>query len=121
MLCVQQEILQTVLTGAIAGIEAGKTSPNVSGTTARTTSPFLERSGVEPTNNGIEQKFRPVIIDRKITQGTRGEAGRRWCERIWTALATCVQRGRSAFVVSDSGHRRLPSRPGSGHRSWLCP
>ncbi len=53
---------------------------------------------MEPTNNGIEQKFRPVIIDRKITQGTRGEAGRRWCERIWTALATCVQRGRSAFV-----------------------
>ncbi len=53
---------------------------------------------MEPTNDGIEQKFRPVIIDRKITQGTRGEAGRRWCERIWTALATCVQRGRSAFA-----------------------
>jgi len=59
---------------------------------------FLDRAGVEPTNNGIEQQFRFLIIDRKVTQGTRGEAGRRWCERIWTTLATCAQRGRSAFV-----------------------
>ncbi|HUT93155.1 MAG TPA: IS66 family transposase, partial [Thermoguttaceae bacterium] len=50
-------------------------------------------------------------IDRKITQGTRGERGRRWCERIWTVLATCVQQGRSAFhflyqsiVAHYSGH-----------------
>lgn len=59
---------------------------------------FLDRPGVEPTNNGIEQQFRFLIIDRKVTQGTRGEAGRRWCERIWTTLATCAQRGRSAFA-----------------------
>jgi transposase len=59
---------------------------------------FLERPGVEPTNNGAERIFRPLVIDRKITQGTRGEAGRRWCERIWTALATCAQRGRRAFA-----------------------
>ena len=59
---------------------------------------FLDRPGVEPTNNGVEQQFRFLIIDRKVTQGTRGEAGRRWCERIWTALSTCAQRGRSAFV-----------------------
>jgi transposase len=59
---------------------------------------FLDRPGVEPTNTGIERQFRFLIIDRKVTQGTRGEAGRRWCERIWTALATCIQRGRSLFV-----------------------
>lgn len=59
---------------------------------------FLKLPGVEPTNNGMERQFRPVVIDRKITQGTRGEAGRRWCERIWSALATCAQRGRSAFA-----------------------
>jgi transposase len=59
---------------------------------------FLERPGVEPTNNGIERQFRFLIVDRKVTQGTRGEAGRRWCERIWTTLATCAQRARSAFV-----------------------
>jgi transposase len=53
---------------------------------------------VEPTNNGIEQQVRFLIIDRKVTQGTRGEAERRWCDRIWTALATCAQRSRSVFV-----------------------
>jgi transposase len=60
---------------------------------------FLETDGVEPTNNAMEQRFRFVVIDRKITQGTRGEPGRRWCERIWTMLATCSQQGRSAFEL----------------------
>jgi len=58
---------------------------------------FLNVPGVEPTNNSMEQRMRFVAIDRKITQGTRGERGRRWCERMWTVLATCVQQGRSAF------------------------
>jgi len=58
---------------------------------------FLDTPGIEPTNNGPERQIRFLAIDRKITQGTRGEAGRRWCERIWTALATCAQQGRSAF------------------------
>jgi transposase len=58
---------------------------------------FLHADGVEPTNNAMEQRFRFVVIDRKITQGTRGESGRQWCERIWTTLATCTQQGRSAF------------------------
>jgi len=58
---------------------------------------FLRVPGVEPTNNAMEQRFRFVVIDRKITQGTRGETGRRWCERIWTLLTTCAQQGRSAF------------------------
>jgi transposase len=58
---------------------------------------FLETPSVEPTNNAMEQRFRFVVIDRKITQGTRGQTGRRWCERIWTVLATCAQQGRSTF------------------------
>ena len=58
---------------------------------------FLDVPDVEPTNNGPERQIRFLAIDRKITQGTRGESGRRWCERIWTVLATCAQQGRSAF------------------------
>jgi transposase len=58
---------------------------------------FLRVPGVEPTNNAAERAFRFVVIDRRITQGTRGENGRRWCERIWSVVATCAQRGRSAF------------------------
>ena len=59
---------------------------------------FLQVPGVEPTNNAMEQRMRFVAIDRRITQGTRSERGRRWCERMWTVLATCVQRGQSAFT-----------------------
>jgi transposase len=58
---------------------------------------FITTPGVEPTNNLAEQAIRFVVIDRRITQGTRGEKGRRWCERIWTVLATCAQQGRSVF------------------------
>jgi transposase len=39
-----------------------------------------------------------VVIDRHITQGTRSEKGRRWCERIWTVIATCAQQGRAVFL-----------------------
>jgi transposase len=58
---------------------------------------FVTTPGIEPTNNLAEQAIRFVVIDRRITQGTRSEKGRRWCERIWTAIATCAQQGRAAF------------------------
>ena len=58
---------------------------------------FITTPGIEPTNNLAEQAIRFVVIDRRITQGTRSEAGRRWCERIWTTIATCAQQGRSVF------------------------
>lgn len=58
---------------------------------------FIRTPGVEPTNNSAEQAIRFVTIDRHITQGTRGEKGQRWCERIWTILATCSIQGRSAY------------------------
>lgn len=63
---------------------------------------FLTTPGVEPTNNVAEQAIRFVVIDRHITQGTRGEKGQRWCERIWTVLATCACQGRSAFAYLES-------------------
>jgi transposase len=58
---------------------------------------FITTPGIEPTNNLAEQAIRFVVIDRRVTQGTRSETGRRWCERIWTVVATCAQQGRSAF------------------------
>jgi transposase len=58
---------------------------------------FVITPGVEPTNNLAEQAIRFVVIDRHITQGTRGEGGRRWSERIWTVIATCVQQGQSVY------------------------
>ena len=54
--------------------------------------------GVEPTNNLAEQAIRFVAIDRHITHGTRSEGGQRWCERIWTVIATCAQQVRSVLA-----------------------
>ena len=58
---------------------------------------FITTPGIGPTNNLAEQAIRFVVIDRRITQGTRSEKGRRWCERIWTVIATCAQQGRAVF------------------------
>jgi transposase len=58
---------------------------------------FLTMPGVEPTNTLAEQAIRFVVLDRLVTQGTRSEAGNRWCERLWTVIATCGQQGRSVF------------------------
>jgi transposase len=58
---------------------------------------FVTTPGVEPTNNLAEQAIRFVVIDRHITQGTRSEGGRRFCERMWTVIATCVQQGKSVY------------------------
>jgi transposase len=71
--------------------------------------------GVEPTNNLAEQAIRFVVIDRLITQGTRSEKGDRWCERIWTVIASCAQQGRSVFdylysaVVAYFHNEKVPS------------
>ncbi|OQA01891.1 MAG: Transposase IS66 family protein [Planctomycetes bacterium ADurb.Bin412] len=64
---------------------------------------FITEPNVEPTNNGTERQIRPVVIDRRITQGTRNQAGMRWCERIWTVIATCKKQGRNIFdFIHDS-------------------
>jgi transposase len=58
---------------------------------------FITTPGIEPTNNTAEQAIRFVVIDRHITQGTRGEKGQRFRERMWSVLATCSQQGRSVW------------------------
>ena len=64
---------------------------------------FITTPGVQPTNNMTEQAIRYIIIDRRITQGTRSEKGRNWCERIWTTISTCEAQGRPGFLaVCDS-------------------
>ncbi len=58
---------------------------------------FITTPGIEPTNNLAEQAIRFVVLDRRVTQGTRSAAGRSWSERIWTVIATCTQHGRSVL------------------------
>src|SRR5512143_3351298 len=63
---------------------------------------FITTAGVDPTNNLAEQAIRFVVLDRVVTQGTRSEVGDRWCERIWTVVATYAQQGRSVFGYLQS-------------------
>ena len=73
---------------------------------------FITTPGVEPTNNLAEQAIRFVAIHRRITQGTRSETGRSWCERIWTAVATCEQQGRSLYrYLCEALANAFHSRP----------
>ncbi len=76
---------------------------------------FLTEPNVEPTNNGTERQIRPVVIDRRITQGTRGQSDMRWCERIWTTLATCKKQKQNVFdfihesVIAHWSNKKYPS------------
>ena len=72
---------------------------------------FITTPGVEPTNNLAEQAIRFVVIDRRITQGTRSETGRQWNERIWTTIATLTQQGRSILAyLRDAIHAQVHNR-----------
>jgi len=81
---------------------------------------FITTPGIAPTNNLAEQAIRFVVQDRHVTQGTRSLRGRRWCERIWTATATCAQQNRSVFeylhqtLVAHFAHQPTPSLLPSG-------
>jgi transposase len=76
---------------------------------------FITTPGLEPTNNLAEQAIRFVVIDRHVTQGSRGPTGQQWLERIWTTIATCTQQGRSSFqflkdaVAAYLYHQPAPS------------
>ncbi|NOT53805.1 MAG: IS66 family transposase, partial [Deltaproteobacteria bacterium] len=76
---------------------------------------FMFTPGVEPTNNHSEQQIRHCVIDRRITQGTRGVAGQRYHERMWTAIATCKKQQRNFFsflheaLKAQADNRPAPS------------
>ena len=66
---------------------------------------FITCPDIEPTNNVAERALRFCVIDRRITQGTRGQKGRQWCERFWTIRQTCRQQGISLCrFIQQAGH-----------------
>ena len=58
---------------------------------------FLDDPSIEPTNNIAERALRHAVIDRRITQGTRSDAGSRWLERFLSIRETCRQQNRPLF------------------------
>ena len=73
---------------------------------------FITTPGMDPTNNVAEQAIRFIVIDRRITQGTRSPKGRVSCERIWTVIATCTLQGRSAYhFILEAVHAYFHDQP----------
>jgi transposase len=73
---------------------------------------FIDQE-IPSTNNAAEQVIRAIVIDRKVTQGTRSEWGNRWMERFWSILTTCTQQGKPVidflYECVYSGLNNLPS------------
>jgi transposase len=88
---------ETILTQATKRVPASREAQNMAKRFRKHGDAFFEfitTPGIDPTNNLAEQAIRFVVLDRRVTQGTRSEKGRLWSECIWTAIATCEQTGR---------------------------
>lgn len=59
---------------------------------------FVDREGVEPTNNAAERALRHAVLWRKISGGTHSELGSRFVERILTVVATLRQQERNVLA-----------------------
>ncbi len=73
---------------------------------------FVDRPDLEPTNNIAEQQIRQCVLNRRVTQGVRGEKGKRFWENIWTVLATLRRREQNAFdFLSAAASAYFKSEP----------
>jgi len=58
---------------------------------------FVQREGVEPTNNAAERSIRPGVLWRKGSFGTQSEEGSRFVESMMTVVATLKQQQRNVL------------------------
>ena len=58
---------------------------------------FVDREGVEPTNNAAERALRRGVIWRRRSYGTQSENGSLFVERILTAVMTLRQQKRDVL------------------------
>ena len=64
---------------------------------------FVDKEGVEPTNNLAEQILRRIVIWRKTSFGTQSSAGTLYLERIMTVVSTCKMQKRNVLdFVSEA-------------------
>lgn len=63
---------------------------------------FVERDGVEPTNNHAERELRGFVLWRRRSFGTQSERGNRFAERLMTIAHTARKQGKDilAFLVA---------------------
>ena len=73
---------------------------------------FVNKTGIEPTNNISERALRRPVIIRKTSFGSQSEHGCRFFERVLTVHATLRQRGRPVqdFITAACRAHMLGSR-----------
>ena len=75
---------------------------------------FMEHEQVELTNNQSERDVRTCVLQRKLSFGSKSEAGLRLMERLWTVGLTCQRQERSILdFITDSivAHRHSQDAP----------
>ena len=75
---------------------------------------FLEKDGVEPTNNSAERALRCAVQWRKISFGSRSPQGELAVARLLTVARTCRLQNRSSLAYLSSAirsHRRAQPGP----------
>jgi TolA-binding protein len=76
---------------------------------------FIEKEGVEPTNNAVERALRCAVQWRKTSFGSRSAAGETAMARLLTVTRTCRMQNRnslgylSAAVRAHRTHAPVPS------------
>jgi transposase len=58
---------------------------------------FVEREGVEPTNNHAERELRAFVLWRKRSFGTQSERGNRFAERLMTVAHTARKQSKNVL------------------------
>lgn len=102
-------------------LEAGTGTPGIAGSCADILAhraalwTFVDRPGIEPTNNHAERELRGLVIWRKLTFGSRSDRGTRFAANIKSVVHTCRKQGRDVFgyltraVQAALRNRRTPS------------
>lgn len=60
---------------------------------------FVDREGVEPTNNHAERELRAFVLWRKRSFGTQSERGNRFAERLMTVAHTARKQGHNVLEL----------------------
>jgi transposase len=60
---------------------------------------FVERSGVEPTNNHAERELRAFVLWRKRSFGAQSERGNRFAERLMTIAHTARKQDKNVLEL----------------------
>ena len=73
---------------------------------------FIEKEGIEPTNNLAEQIIRRIVIWRKTSFGTQSPRGTLYLERIMTTVSTCKLQQRNVLsFVTEAIRAHLNNTP----------